>query len=94
MSKFDDCIQEGDEIIYSDSLGCRVNMSQLRRVAKPVEELSDEELSKRILFLNLIEIKENINNMTSGNFMHNKAAIKLKIDYVLKALKRLGIEEV
>ena len=34
MSKFDDCIQPGDEIIYSDSLEARVNLSQLRRVAK------------------------------------------------------------
>ena len=39
MSKqFEDHIQPGDEIIYSDSLECRVNMSQLRRVAKPDKE--------------------------------------------------------
>ena len=32
--KFEEHIQPGDEIIWSDSLECRVNMSQLRRVAK------------------------------------------------------------
>ena len=31
---FDSKIQPGDEIIYSDSLEARVNLSQLRRVAK------------------------------------------------------------
>ena len=31
---FDEKIQPGDEIIYNEELGCRVNLSQLRRVAK------------------------------------------------------------
>ena len=52
------------------------------------------ELNKRIIFSCLQEIKENADSMTSGNFMHNKAAIKLKVNYVLKALERLGIEDV
>lgn len=38
MSKeFDEHIQPGDEVIWSDSLQCRVNLSQLRRVAKPAK---------------------------------------------------------
>lgn len=38
MSKeFEDHIQPGDEIIWSDSLQCRVNKSQLRRLAKPAK---------------------------------------------------------
>ena len=44
MSKFDDAIQEGDKVIYNDDLGCRVNLSQLNRVAKP----SDKEKVKHI----------------------------------------------
>ena len=34
MSKFDDAIQDGDKVVYNDDLGCRVNLSQLNRVAK------------------------------------------------------------
>ena len=38
MSKeFESHIQPGDEIIWSDSLQCRVNKSQLRRLAKPAK---------------------------------------------------------
>ena len=38
MSKeFEAHIQPGDEIIWSDSLQCRVNKSQLRRLAKPAK---------------------------------------------------------
>ena len=33
-SKFDSCIQPGDDIRYNEELGCRVNLSQLQRVAK------------------------------------------------------------
>lgn len=33
MSKFDDCIQSGDKVIFNEDLGCRVNLSQLNRVA-------------------------------------------------------------
>ena len=33
-SKFEQSIQEGDNIIYNEDLGCRVNLSQLERVAK------------------------------------------------------------
>ena len=34
MSKFDDCIQEGDNVIYNEEMCCRVNLSQLNRVAR------------------------------------------------------------
>ena len=37
MSKFDDCIQPGDKVIFNEDLGCRVNISQLNRVAKKEE---------------------------------------------------------
>ena len=39
--KFEEHIQPGDEIIWSDSLECRVNMSQLRRVAKQEKKEKD-----------------------------------------------------
>jgi hypothetical protein len=34
MNIFEEKIHPGDEIIYSNSLKCRVNMSQLGRIAK------------------------------------------------------------
>ena len=38
MSKeFEAHIQPGDEIIWSDSLQCRVNKSLLKRLAKPAK---------------------------------------------------------
>ena len=33
-SKFDAAIQEGDEVKYNEDLGCRINLSQLNRVAR------------------------------------------------------------
>lgn len=33
-SKFDSCIQPGDDVRYNEELGCRVNLTQLQRVAK------------------------------------------------------------
>ena len=33
-SLFESKIQPGDDVRYSESLGCRVNLSQLKRVAK------------------------------------------------------------
>lgn len=35
MSKFDECMQPGDKIVHND--GYRVNVSQLKRVAKKSE---------------------------------------------------------
>ena len=39
-SKFDAAIQEGDDVRYNEDLGCRVNLSQLKRVAKKEEPVS------------------------------------------------------
>ena len=33
-SKFDSCILPGDDVRYNEELGCRVNLTQLQRVAK------------------------------------------------------------
>jgi len=40
-SKFEQSIQEGDNIVYNEDLGCRVNLSQLKRVAKKEEPVSE-----------------------------------------------------
>ena len=48
-SKFEQSIQEGDNIVYNEDLGCRVNLSQLKRVAKkeePASEGLEKELSR------------------------------------------------
>ena len=41
-SKFDAAIQEGDDVRYNEDLGCRVNLSQLKRGAKKEEPVSKE----------------------------------------------------
>lgn len=41
-SKFDAAIQEGDDVRYNEDLGCRVNLSQLKRVAKKEEPVSKD----------------------------------------------------
>lgn len=41
-SKFDAAIQEGDDVRYNEDLGCRINLSQLKRVAKKEEPVSEE----------------------------------------------------
>lgn len=61
---------------------------------KPLKELSKRELDIRIVFTNLESIINGAERMTSGNFMHNKANIKLCAKNVISALNRLGFEEV
>lgn len=41
-SKFDAAIQEGDDVRYNEDLGCRVNLSQLKRVAKKEEPVNED----------------------------------------------------
>ena len=61
---------------------------------KSLEELTDRELDMRIAHSNLDGIIANADRMTSGNFMHNRAAIKLMAQNVKSALLRLGIEDI
>lgn len=61
---------------------------------KKLDELSKEELDRRIVFGSLDVIQANAERMTSGNFMHNKNAIKFMVDNVRSALNRLNIYEV
>ena len=46
------------------------------------------------IFGHLESIINGAERMTSGNFMHNKANIKLCAKNVISALNRLGFEEV
>ena len=41
-SKFEQSIQEGDNIVYNEDLGCRVNLSLLNRVAKKEKPVSED----------------------------------------------------
>jgi hypothetical protein len=63
-------------------------------MAKRLEDLSDRELDIRIVFSNLESIGNSAERMTSGNFMHNRASIKLTVKNIVNALHRLGIHEV
>lgn len=47
-SKFDAAIQEGDDVRYNEDLGCRVNLSQLKRVAKKKEPVSENKNRERL----------------------------------------------
>lgn len=61
---------------------------------KPLKELTDEELDVRIIYSGLDDIVENLERMTSGNFMHNKMNCIYMAKQVRQAVERLGIKEV
>ena len=61
---------------------------------KPLKDLTPRELDIRIAHSNLDDIISNCERMTSGNFMHNRAAVILMAKNVKSALLRLGIEDV
>ncbi len=61
---------------------------------KPLTELTDRELDICIVYSSLNDIISNCERISSGNFMHNRAAIILMAKNAKSALSRLGIEEV
>lgn len=61
---------------------------------KPLKELTERELDIRIAHSNLDDIMNECDRMTTGNFMHHRASIKLMAKNVKSALLRLGINEV
>lgn len=63
-------------------------------MAKRLEDLTDRELDIRIVFSGLEGIENSAERMTSGNFMHNRANIKLTVHNIVNALHRLGIHDV
>ena len=55
-------------------------------------KLSERELSIREIYGHLDGIIQNMDRMTSGNFMHNKAATKLSVNIIKNRLESLGIK--
>lgn len=51
----------------------------------------NDEYSEEI-YSHLDSIKDTADRMTSGNFMHNRAAIKLSADIIAKVLELIGIK--
>ena len=61
---------------------------------KPLNDLTDRELDICIVYSSLDDIINNCERMSSGNFMHNRAAIMLMAKNAKSALLRLGIDEI
>ena len=59
-----------------------------------IEDLNENELSIREIYGHLDGILNNMDRMTSGNFMHNKAATKLSVKIIKDRLESLGINEI
>lgn len=45
------------------------------------------------IYAHLRGIKNNIDRMTSGNYMHNTASIKLSVDIIEQRLQKIGLYE-
>lgn len=68
-SKFDAAIQEGDDVRYNEDLGCRVNLSQLKRVAKKEEPVSEDLKKAAWSYTNNIDnIRGSIGEMVRNAF--------------------------
>ena len=61
---------------------------------KSLKEMTPREVDTRIVFSHLEGIINDAERLTSGNFMHHKAAIKLSAQQVISALNRLGLKDV
>ena len=51
---------------------------------------TDKEIVEEV-YSHLDSIKETVDRMTSGNFMHNKAAIKFSANTIMKVLELMGL---
>ena len=77
---------------------CNRTMSEMMNfTAKHFFELgfqarTDKELIEEV-YSHLDSIKDITERMTSGNFMHNKAAIKFSADTIAKVLELMGIKK-
>ena len=71
---------------YIDSKEIKVTM------AKKLEEMTPKELAIHEIFAHLDGIEENCEQMTSGNFMHNRAAIKFSANTIAKVLELMGLK--
>lgn len=63
-------------------------------MAKKLEEMTPRELAIHEIFAHLNGIIENCEQMTSGNFMHNKNACKFSAMIIRNRLEAIGIKDV
>lgn len=61
-------------------------------VSNPMQE--ERKQSIREIYAHLDDITNNMDFMTSGNFMHHKAATKLSVKIIKDRLQAIGIKEV
>lgn len=73
---------------YIDSKEIKVTM------AKKLEEMTPRELAIHEIFAHLDGIEENCEQMTSGNFMHNKNACKFSAMIIRNRLEAIGIKDI
>ena len=59
---------------------------------KPLEEMSDEELAIAEIYAHLDGIDNNIQRMTSGNYMHHIYSIRLSVSIIKNRLEKIGIK--
>ena len=59
-------------------------------VVAEMEKIYDKELVEEV-YSHLDSIKDTVDRMTSGNFMHNKAAIKFSANTIMKVLELIGL---
>ena len=60
---------------------------------KALKDMNKRELKIHEIISHLNDISNRMDRMTSGNFMHNKAATKLSVNIIKARLKELGITE-
>lgn len=60
---------------------------------KPLDQLTERELTIREIYAHLEGIIENSQRMTSGNYMHHTSANILSANIIKKRLESLGIKE-
>ena len=59
---------------------------------KQLSEMTDKELLIAEIYAHLDGIENNVQRMTSGNYMHNTASIRLSVEIIKKRLEELGIK--
>lgn len=59
---------------------------------KSLQDMSEKELVIAEIYAHLDGINDNIQRMTSGNYMHHIASIRLSVNIIKKGLEKLGIK--
>ena len=82
----DDWKQDTSIEVQSDMIGYAKHFFELGLKARTDKELVEEVYSQ------IDGIKDTADRMTSGNFMHNKAAIKFSANTIAKVLELIGLK--